>query len=71
MKTISNALHADLARLLESVAGLPSDGTVKRSEMKRKAALLKRKLLKNGSQTHRPRQEQRQHDGVVERLESP
>ena len=48
MKAISNALHADLARLLESVAGLPSDDTVKRSEMKRKAALLKRKLLKNG-----------------------
>lgn len=47
MKIISDSVHSDMLKILSIVESLPRDGSVKREEMKRKAAFLKKKLNQN------------------------
>ena len=52
MKSISNTLHADLIKFLESLPDIVTGMSVRELEFKRKATLLKRKLERCKDITH-------------------
>lgn len=69
MKQLSNTLHADIIKFLESIPYHVTGSTVRELEFKRKATLLKRKLERCKDITHestanKPRPEQGERDSL-------
>lgn len=69
MKQLSNTLHSNLVKLLESLPDHVTGNTIRDLEFKRKATLLKRKLERCKDITHestanKPRPQQGERDSL-------